>query len=126
MSESNPVGWVVTRDHMFDETLTEGDLGYIPSRVGFGARLEDARGDAESWLNQVTIDTGLTAKDIEGETTRWRVLDDDGEVYYSGVMRRDWAEGDETLAFHPLEWARPDAGACDIQLRSALGTWVTQ
>lgn len=48
---------------------------------------------------------------------RWRVLDDDGNVYYGG-----WSNEGET--FGPLDFAMRDAGATEIHYRSPDGEWV--
>lgn len=45
--------------------------------------------------------------------TRFRLLDDDCNVYYYGKMPDEDINGDETIAFAPLDWAMNDAG-CTI------------
>jgi hypothetical protein len=50
---------------------------------------------------------------------RWRVLDDDGEIYYAGRCSAP-------DSFAPLDWAQPYAGATDIQyLDPATGRWIS-
>jgi hypothetical protein len=51
---------------------------------------------------------------------QFRLLDDDGELYYQG--RCDDRDSDE--AFEPLDWARDYAGATEIQYFRD-GRWVT-
>lgn len=94
-------GWTITRDHI---TPPDDDL---PSRVGTGAT--SSRGS--DYLLR-----GLKASDLR-DPVAFRVLDDDGIVYYSGVISREWLEGDETRAFAPLDFASHDAGATVMQYR---------
>ena len=51
---------------------------------------------------------------------RFRLLDDDGEVYYLG--RSD--DQDSEVAFAPLDWATGYAGCTEIQYRRD-GHWET-
>ena len=47
----------------------------------------------------------------EGEDmVTFRLFDDDGELYYEGRIAQHWLDGEEALAFAPLDWARADAG----------------
>lgn len=82
--------WKIDRDYLY----TASDGHYQNTRVGrYGGRRPVA------------------------ERLRWRVLDDDGEVYYGG-----WS--DEGEVFGPLDFATADAGATEIQYRDATGEWV--
>ncbi len=93
--------WVITKDHLYDPE--DG----LPSRVG-------TQGPSDATEQQL-------AKAAQGR--KWRVLDDDGIVYYEG---RIWTEepGSE-LDFGPLwDFGAPDAGAVIIQYRQG-GKWVT-
>ena len=42
-----------------------------------------------------------------GEGVRFRLYDDDGNLYYAGVMHTDGSEDED---FAPLEWGRHDSG----------------
>jgi hypothetical protein len=67
---------------------------------------------------------GVGTKDAPtGETIRWRVLDDDGEVYYGGIADADAATNDDapTGLYGLLQWAMHDAGAVDLQVHPADG-----
>ncbi len=56
-----------------------------------------------------------------GDGRKFRMLDDDGEVYYLGV----YAGPDDEDMFGPLwDFGAPDAGATEIQYRED-GKWVT-
>lgn len=60
---------------------------------------------------------GLTGSDV----VRFKMLDDDGEVYYSGRMDRATYEMDEDehgSAYNLLQWGMADAGTTDILFRA--------
>lgn len=59
---------------------------------------------------------------IPFEKMRFRILDDDGEVYYGGWLYND-VEG--TNQFVVLKWAERDAGATEIQVKKN-DEWVTE
>jgi hypothetical protein len=94
--------WVITRDHLAEL----GDYS-VPKRVG----VSGPRDATDAQL-------ALAAKG-----RAWRVLDDDGEIYYSG---RIWAaEPGSDDDFGPLDdFGAPDAGATEIQYRSG-NRWET-
>ena len=46
---------------------------------------------------------------------RFRLLDDDGEIYYAG-----WSTSE---SFAPLDWAAHYAGCTEIQYRNRNGEW---
>jgi hypothetical protein len=106
-----PLGWVIDRDHI---NTTPDD---VPSRVGLGARIDDR-------VRLPLLQRGLKVSDI-ADPVRFRVLDDDGVVYYGGAIDRSWIDGDEEYAFNPLTWATHDAGATELQYRAPDGTWIT-
>jgi hypothetical protein len=57
---------------------------------------------------------------IEGPTFRFRILDDDGEVYYGGVADAAAAIDDmdeDGGLYIALKWAENNAGATDLQMR---------
>ena len=79
--------WTVTKDHIADEKY---------NRVG----VSGPGGDYD-----------LEAIKATGEPSRWQAFDDDGELYYEGLI---W--GDFT-GWEPLDdFAQPDAGATSIRL----------
>jgi len=75
-----------------------------------------------------------TERDVErlkaGEGTKFRMLDDDGRVYYHG-RRLDGSECEEQYEdfygepeFSPLDcFGRPNAGCTDIQEKDENGKW---
>lgn len=52
---------------------------------------------------------------MEMDRVPWRVLDDDGEVYYEGRMSKKRLESHAELAFGPLDFAMADAGATTME-----------
>jgi hypothetical protein len=80
--------WTITKDHVSDREER--------SRVGFGTyKGSNAKADLP---------------------IRFRLLDDDGEVYYVGRMSTLDCEGDE--AFRPLDWAMADSGCTEMQVKA--------
>jgi len=62
----------------------------------------------------------LTSEEITAVGSRFRLLSDDGELYYEGLYT---GPDDETL-FAPLEdFGMPNAGATAIEYRNAAGAW---
>jgi hypothetical protein len=56
--------------------------------------------------------------------TRFKIYDDDGELYYSGRFWSDGTNGDDD--FGPLDdYGAPNAGATEIRYRDASGKYVT-
>ena len=68
----------------------------------------------------------LTAEEILGHPDGqvFRMKDDDGELYYEGVMVITPEDGDEA-EFRPLwDFGMPNAGATTIEYRQSDGTWT--
>lgn len=62
----------------------------------------------------------LTAEEITAVGIPFRILDDDGEVYYEGI----YSGPDDESLFAPLDdFGMPNAGATTIQYRNATGEW---
>lgn len=55
---------------------------------------------------------------------KFRLLDDDREVYYEGQGNDAWLNGPEEIAFAPLDWATGFAGATELQYRDS-DEWKT-
>ena len=85
--------WIIEKDHLWNE----GDE--TKSRVGYHS--ED--------YDEVKMNAKLLVE--------FRVLDDDGIVYYSGKMTKERIEDSETRAFEVLDWAENDAGCTELQYR---------
>jgi hypothetical protein len=106
-------GWVIDRDYL-------NASGDPYCRVGYGQTASDA--DATGWRT-VTVTRGLTVGQVD-DPVRFRVLDDDGIVYFGGAIARAWLDGDEELSFAPLTFATADAGATELQYRDGAD-WRT-
>jgi hypothetical protein len=62
----------------------------------------------------------LTSEEIAAAGLAFRMLDDDGEVYYHGLYK---GPSDESL-FGPLDdFGMPNAGCTSIEYRNAAGEW---
>lgn len=93
------VGFIITQDKVSDQG--ESQVGHVITR-GLQPELHDRLG--------------------RGEGKRFRLLDDDGIVYFHGkCIATD--EGSEE-EFFPLEWASWYAGATEIQYKERY-RWVT-
>jgi len=90
------MAWIITKDNLFHASdSTEARLG-MKSEVGVRSHKWDE----------------IIAKNPKAETFAFRMLDDDGEVYY---------EGKSTVAdsFAPLDdFGMPNAGCTEIQYRN--------
>jgi len=81
--------WKIDRDYLADDEE-------IPSRVGFGEG---------------------TKLQAEGKILRFRLLDDDREVYYGG-------EADEEGLTPAFDFGQYDAGSTILQIHGKDGGWV--
>lgn len=95
-------GWIVDRDHI--DTGAAGTHGP-----------RDITDEAIEQLNH-------------GQGLKWRVRDDDGELYYSGRLvlagGRGLADGYDSELFGPLDdFGAPNAGATAIEYQSPGGRW---
>jgi hypothetical protein len=97
--------WIITKDKIADKTEPEGTNCNAKGLTG-------PRTASEGDVNRLKA----------GEGTRFRMLDDDGEIYYYGR----WLEQDDCTAdyedyygepeFSPLDcFGRPNAGCTEIQ-----------
>lgn len=98
--------WTITKDHLADPDAPQ------PSN-----------------LNAVGIvgprNAKMTAEEIiqHPQGRRFRMKDDDGEVYYEGIMVVTPEDGDEG-EFRPLwDFGMPNAGATTIEYEGPDGSW---
>lgn len=61
---------------------------------------------------------GLSTDNVE-----FRLYDDDGILYFEGLISRSWLEGEADLAFAPLDWAKWYAGCTSIHFKNEKGEW---
>jgi hypothetical protein len=99
--------WVIDVDHLADE-------GAEPGSLAGNAATVTGPGDAPA---------GLLAKLAAGEGHKFRLYDDDGELYYSGRLAGD--RESEDAGFGSLDdFGMPNAGATEIKYLID-GKWVT-
>ena len=53
---------------------------------------------------------------------QFRLYDDDGNLYFEGVV---WDDGYEETVFAPLYWGANDSGCTEMRTKDAKGAWVT-
>ena len=96
-------GWIITRDYITpaDERESTYSVGTMGPR-NMPAELDDRL--------------------RTGEGVAFRLLDDDGEIYYHGRLITTDPGGEDE--FGPLnDFGTPNAGATDIQYRNPVGQW---
>lgn len=56
---------------------------------------------------------------------RFRLLDDDGEVYYGGRYDAAALDDDEAYGglYQALKWGASNAGCADLQVKTPAGEW---
>ncbi len=98
--------WTITKDFIADPTARQPSNANAVGMVG-------------------PRNAKLTAAQIiaHPEGRKFRMKDDDGELYYEGIMVVTADDGDEA-EFRPLDdFGKPNAGATDIEYQRADGTW---
>jgi hypothetical protein len=122
--------WIIDRDHMPDTDAPEGS--YL---------------NAKGLTGPSTATDALLARLKAGEGVKFRMYDDDGEIYYTGRLvladgdenvttttsehyRHPIVNGgtvfaaDESASFGPLrDFGTGNAGATEIRYRDAAGVW---
>ncbi len=100
--------WTITKDHIADPNAPKPSNANAVGIVG-------------------PRNAKLTADEIihHPQGQRFRMRDDDGELYYGGVMVITEDDGDEA-EFRPLnDFGTPNAGATDIEYQRQDGVWET-
>jgi hypothetical protein len=86
MSMSN-YGWIIDKDHVEDRFNAFGEITPV--------------------MGPSTISADVMRRLMNGEGNHFRMLDDDGELYYEGRLIQD--EGEDCV-FSPLDdYGRPNA-----------------
>jgi hypothetical protein len=115
------VGWVITVDNVFTDTAQKEGKG----RRGYGMTVKDLRETIASFQNlfgrRVTVTENLMPGAVE-DPVKFKLFDDDGNLYYEGVIRRDWLNGDEEYAFSPHLFGHTDAGSSELHYEED-GKW---
>lgn len=75
----------------------------------------------------VNVGAGIVAPEFitlpPGPVTRFRMKDDDGNVYYGGWLHNDDEGLNQQAA---LEFGRHDAGCTTIEVKDASGLWIQE
>lgn len=98
--------WIITKDFIADPSARQGTNANAVGIVG-------------------PRTATLTAEQIirHPQGRKFRMKDDDGELYYEGVMVITPEDGPEA-EFRPLEdFGTPNAGATSIEYMRADGSW---
>lgn len=116
-----PYAWIITKDRLWEDTEycehevdTDGICLYC-----YGSSEVGTRGPRQATPVQISLANAC------GQ--RFRILDDDGNVYYEGYCWSSAGNSPDLLGeehFGPLEdFGMPNAGATEIQYKS--GVWET-
>jgi len=98
-------GWAIDRDYLAEEN----------SRVGYGQTQEDLD-RRMPMFNEVCMSVELKSSQVQ-DPVRFRLLDDDGEVYYGGAVTASWVlEGEN--GYEIDRFGTADAGATESQFRA--------
>ena len=92
------MAWLITKDHV---TKPEDAQHGLRSRVGWGTP------NAKEVIAKAKAD----GKPV----WRFKMYDDDHELYYEGMSTEEY--------FDPLDWAANDAGCTEIHYRQPNGKW---
>lgn len=113
-------GWIIDKDYLYNPEY-DGPR----NRVGVGqTSREQVEGEAmQFFARSITIDEGLSVSDLD-DPVRFRLMDEDDEVHFGGAISRSWLDGEEFLAFAPLEFGTADTGATIMEYRGESGEWV--
>jgi hypothetical protein len=108
-NEPSTFAWVITTDHLAAEYGSNSEAGTRGPRLAPAHLLEALETRASA--------SGRRALEANGiRTANFKMYDDDGELYYTGVLAYDVdAEGDEEVCAGPLDnFGRPNAGCTRI------------
>lgn len=102
--EKTGYAWIIDVDHLVEGPSDRSDAGLTGPSVATAEQL---------------------AALASGEGLPFRILDDDGELYFTGRIIGGGPDADDTAAFGPLwDYGTPGAGATEIQYQDAAGRWV--
>jgi hypothetical protein len=110
MENNTFTGWAIDRDYLADTGES--------NRLGYGQMQTEAEETCAASVLTMRISVRVDLKaSLVADPIRFRLLDDDGEVYYGGAISREWLDGDEMLCFGPLNFGMADAGATEMQYK---------
>lgn len=85
--------------------------------------IEDHTKDPEPNRYNVMYGNATLVEVLEYEPRLFRLYDDDGILYYTGIMRGDI--DDELVGFAPLDWGMVYGGCTRIDYKQEDGSWET-
>ena len=98
---------------MFDEADYEYGWVITKDKIGGKAGVVGPRNVSDEIVEKLK-------SPIKNGAQKFRMLDDDKNIYYYGYL---WGDGDETM-FEPLDdYGMPNAGAVHIQYKNKEGDW---
>lgn len=120
MSETAAYAWIIDLDHLAEEWGTPVD----ESEVGTSGP-HDAPGELLALLGEPRRN-GAQPQHLPANVRKFRLYDDDGELYYTGRQAFvDPAEADEDAEFGPLnDFGMPNDGAVRLDYWED-GEWKT-
>lgn len=106
--------WIITEDHINERVCRALDE---PVVLMVGKTVTHSATRQTNWRNSDEARRAeLRAAWAEECTDEFRLLDDDGEVYYVGVCMNLDGQHQES-AFEPLDWSRRRDGCTTMQYR---------
>ena len=113
---NDAIGWLITKDH-----LAQGEW---PSRAGTCLTIEAYEDSTYIGGAMVYSRADERHPEIIRDPVPFRLYDDDDELYYEGVIKRRWVEGDERLPYSLFMFGANDAGTTRLDVK--LGArWET-
>ncbi|HZZ17155.1 MAG TPA: hypothetical protein VFE08_14470 [Candidatus Sulfotelmatobacter sp.] len=107
-------GWLITHDSIRDDDAPEGTNSNAKSVSG-------PYGLTKAVLNRLVYAAGIgkrRASEVDPDVQFFRMYDDDGELYYTGV----YLTTDDDSGFEPLDdFGTPNAGATEIRYYRGIG-----
>lgn len=103
-------GWIIDIDHIADQHFAEGTNANAKGVVG--------PEDISDWMEVALQGQGHWRKLInrhDAKIYRFRIYDDDGELYYTGRMITDEGATNEACGGPLWDFGQPNAGATEIR-----------
>lgn len=105
--------WMITRDVLSNDGADFPNQAGTWGKVGRGCCIfKDGAAITATRENQIEC----PISPLSNGMIRFRITDDDGEVYYEGVMTAELADAGEAVLAPLDDFADPNAGATTLQL----------
>lgn len=114
--EPSDYSWMIVVDHLFDADAGDHASSTDNEAGTYGPR--QAPNDLIDALDRRSSSAGRRTLKAQGiRTAAFKMLDDDGELYYTGVLAyRTSVEGEEHVVAGPLtDFGMPNAGCTSIE-----------